>query len=350
MTATECQRGAASLLITLILMMTTSLITLAVARTQLDEQRIATNDSWHTRLFLQAEAGLAQGLDQVSGNFENMDWLLDTDSNKFINHTVLDSALPTIAGELVFSYATESDRYIRIQSVARRNDGSSIQVDTRQQVRLISILTPGAELAPPLVMNGCLVSVPSSFDIRPLNADTDQAGDATWFNKAAPCPALESIDRHNGSLTGKNMMQDLWRRIFSVSREEFLALAETEQELPPGQRRYWVAQDIGSDRRWDLSLGSADMPVVLYFPTLTGCPEFEPGTRIYGVIFIDTGCNKPVAVYNFTVFGAFIVNGNLDIRNTDIELNHIQVADRRKTRLDFPVLRGVRVPGSWRDF
>ncbi|HHJ15921.1 MAG TPA: hypothetical protein ENJ80_04405 [Gammaproteobacteria bacterium] len=350
MTTGAYQQGAASLLITLVLVMTTSLITLAVARTQLDEQRIAGNDSRHTRLFLHAEAGVAQGLEQLSRRFDSMDWRPGTGSNEFINHTGIDSGRPDIINELVFSYTADADRYIRIQSVARRDDGSALQVSINQQVRLLSILTPGAEKMPPLVLNGCLASLPAGLDIRPLNADTRRAGDAAWLNRALPCPALESADLHNGALAGKNMQDDLWQRIFSVSREEFLALAESEQALPPHLRRYRVVQETATGMRWDRSLGTADLPVALYFPALAGCPEFGPGTRIHGVIFIDAGCTRPVATYNFTVFGTLVVNGNLDIGNTGIALNHIQVADPQLTRLDFPVLRAVRIPGSWRDF
>ena len=350
MTTNRYQRGAASLLITLVLIMTTSLITLAVARTQLDEQHIASNDSWHTRLFLQAEAGLAQGMDQLPGNFDSMDWLPDTGNSIFTNHTGINSGQPAITSELVFSHATATDRHVKIQSVSRRNDASAIQVSISQQIRLLSILTPAAESAPPLVLNGCLASLTSGLDIRPQDADTDQAGEAVWFNKAAPCPALASIDRHNGTLAEKNMAGDLWSKIFSVSREEFLALSANEQALPPQLRRYWVAQDSVTGMHWDLSLGLADRPVALYFPAASGCPEFGPGTLIYGVIFIDTECNEPVAGYNFTVFGMLVVNGSLNPGNADINLNHIQIADILQSRLDFPILRGVRVPGTWRDF
>jgi hypothetical protein len=33
-----------------------------------------------------------------------------------------------------------------------------------------------------------------------------------------------------------------------------------------------------------------------------------------------------------------------------MQLNNIQVADNRQTRLDFPILRSVQVPGTWKDF
>lgn len=54
------QRGAATLLVALVLMMALTIVTLSVARTQLVEQRIANNHHWHTRLFLLADSGLAK--------------------------------------------------------------------------------------------------------------------------------------------------------------------------------------------------------------------------------------------------------------------------------------------------
>ncbi|MEA2080621.1 MAG: hypothetical protein U9P00_12325, partial [Pseudomonadota bacterium] len=97
-------------------------------------------------------------------------------------------------------------------------------------------------------------------------------------------------------------------------------------------------------------LGTADRPVALVFSAETGCPEFSDGVRLYGVVFIDTDCPEPIAGYSFEVFGSLIINGKLNVWNTKLQLNHIQLADAQQTRLHFPVLRSVPVPGSWKDF
>jgi hypothetical protein len=45
-----------------------------------------------------------------------------------------------------------------------------------------------------------------------------------------------------------------------------------------------------------------------------------------------------------------MINGNFNATGALLRLNHIQVTDPRQTRLQFPILRSVAVPGSWRDF
>jgi hypothetical protein len=102
--------------------------------------------------------------------------------------------------------------------------------------------------------------------------------------------------------------------------------------------------------RWTQSLGRPDRPVVLYFPPQVGCPEFSPGVRIYGIVFIDSSCKSPIARMRLDIFGSLIINGDFNAGSAGLQLNHIQAADKRRTLLDFPVLRSLKIPGSWRDF
>jgi Tfp pilus assembly protein PilX len=347
----QVQQGAATLLIALVLMMSITIVTLAVARTLVVEQRMANNDHWNTRLFLQAEAGLAKGLAYLTRSMPAMSWKLATDTNTLVDKMTLASADPGVQTEVVFSHQTDSDQYISVRATSRRNDGSNIQVRIAQTVRPLSVLTPLAESAPPLILNGCPLSVPINFDIRPLNADSDQAGDSLWLDVDRPCSTLKRIDTHGGPIKQINMGNDVWPLVFSVSRETFVSLATEQRGLADGDRQYWLAEEADlNSGRWNRSLGSAHRPVVLYFSAAMECPEFSAGVRLYGVVFIDTDCPEPIAGYGFAVFGSLIVNGKLNVWNTKLQLNHIQLADRRQTRLHFPLLRSVRVPGSWKDF
>jgi len=345
------QSGAATLLVALVLMMSITVITLAVARTQVAEQRITANDNWNIRLSLQAEASLAQGIAYLNRSFEALTWTAEPEDDSLISRLSFPGNWPDIKTELVIRRPAGPGEYISLHAISQRNDNSNVLANAQQHVRPLSVLTPWIEFAPPLVINGCPTGVPGNVHIRPLNTDSDQAGEAIWLNEDASCPAVHSIDIHGGSVTQKPMVENLWPLIFSVSLEAFDSLALDERDLPANKRRYWVAQasDLYSDR-WGMSLGTTKEPVVLYFPSELGCPEFTGGVRIYGVIFIDTDCPDPVNRQNFEIFGTLIVNGSLNITDADIQFNHIQVEDSRKSRLHFPILRSVRVPGSWKDF
>ncbi len=347
----ERQQGAATLLITLVLTMSITIVTLAVARTQLVEQRISTNENWNTRLSFKAESGLAQGIVYLNSAVENLSWSQEPDNNTETSRITLETDQTDISTELVFSRATDFNRMISVQAVTRRTDGSNILARASQYVRLLSVLTPLAESLPPLVINGCPTGLPQALDIRPQDADTEQAGDAVWSDTSTACPLPGSVDIHNGSLESTDMEKGLWSLVFSVSTEEFVLLAEQDQFLPEQNRRYWVAQEPGPGANtWNRSLGSAGKPVVLYFPAETSCPVFSPGTTIYGVVFVDSSCPDPVAGHNVSITGSLVVNGDLNITDSSMQLNNIQVMDSLQTRLDFPILRSVQVPGTWKDF
>jgi len=344
------QQGAATLLITLVLMMSITIITLAVARTQLLERRISANVNWNTRLTLLAESGLARGTVYLNGAVEDLSWIADPDSDRETSEITLSTDPPDTRTELVFSRDINFSRMISVQATARRNDGSNIKARVSQYVRLLSILTPRAEKLPPLVISGCPTGLPRSFDIRPQDADTDQAGVAIWSGSLSACSLPGPIDVHNGSLRNIAMTNGLWPLVFSVDREEFQQLAEQMQALPEQERRYRVVASRSGRHTWDTDLGSTDHPVVLYFPAESGCPFFSPGTTIYGVVYIESGCPDPVAAYNVSIIGALVVDGNLNIADSGMQLNNIQIADNLQTRLDFPVLRNIPVPGTWKDF
>jgi hypothetical protein len=344
------QQGAATLLITLVLTMSITIVTLAVARTQLVEQRISNNENWNTRLSLQAESGLARGIIYLNSSVANLPWSTGNDNTE-TSRTTLEAARPDIGIDLMFSRAIEFNRMISVQAVARRNDGSNILARISQYVRLLSVLTPLAESLPPLVVNGCPTGFPQAIDIRPRDADTEQAGISMWSDAEIACTLPGAVDIHNGSLDTLNMDNGLWPLVFSVSREEFILLAEQDKFLPEQDQRYRVAQASGpGSHTWNSDLGSATSPVVLYFPAETGCPVFAPGTTIYGIVCIDSNCPDPIASYNISIIGSLVVNGGLNIANSNIQLNNIQVADNRQSRLDFPILRSVQVPGTWKDF
>ncbi|GEM_PF-2242395 len=346
------QQGAATLLVTLALTLSITIVTLAVARTQLVEQRMSNNDHWNTRLALQAESGLARGMVYLVENPDTLPWSRRFDADTETSTLQLPGGLPETATELSFSRHVQYRRLISIQATARRNDGSNIQAHVSQFIRLLSVLTPRAETLPPLIIRGCLTGTPRSLDIRPQHADSDQAGEAMWSGLVTRCPLPATVDLHDGSLRGLDMSGGLWPQIFSVSREDFLQLASQEQALPEPQRRYRVAPEAGPGTRqlWRADLGSAERPVVLYFPPAAGCPLFAPGVTIYGIVYIETSCPAPIAGEDISITGALVLDGRLDVSGAALQLNHIQLADSSRQQLDFPVLRSVAVPGTWKDF
>lgn len=345
------QHGAATLLTALLLMMSITVVTLSVARTQITEQKITNNDTWHTRLWLQAESALATGATLLGEKLDDPTWVKDTTKGIAVSTLSLDSSDPAIHTAIVLSRPLDSRQPVTVRATARGLEPSTLRVTVSQAFRPLSVLSPAAESAPPLVLNGCLLLSPFDFHIRPLNADSDVAGDAIWLNRDRPCPVPTGVDLHHGSITEKPFGHDLWTAIFSVDREQLAALAAKEAETLGHDRHYRVARASElHGGRWTGNVGSARDPAVLYFPPDLGCPGFADGVQIYGIVFIDSDCSLPITGNTLQLYGSLVVNGNLNIMDSRMKLGHIQIADALQTQLRFPVLRSVPVPGTWKDF
>lgn len=350
---TQCpdqQRGAASLLVALVLMTAVTLITLAVARTELAEARIVGNQHWHARLATVAESGWQRATAVVTGASATLTWQPEPGTDALLSRT---TPTPTVAGvetTLLYRRADNTSPLIDIQATSAQPGATGLAARVRQTVRLLTVLSPLAETAPPLVINGCLTTT-EAMDIRPIDSDRADAGDAVWQFHRGRCRFPARVDRHGGGDVEKALEGELWSTIFSVDRDAYARLAAAERSLAPDQRRYWLVDPApGSAPRWDLSLGSAGRPVVLVFPAAVGCPRFTAGVRIFGIVFIDAACDTPLATSTLEIIGSLVVNGAVNAAHAHVQLSHIQVADHTRRQLALPVLRAVRIPGSWRDF
>lgn len=345
------QHGAASLLVALVLMMSITVITLAVARTGLYEQRMAVNDHWNIRLSLHAEAALARAQHLMLQDIDSLAWRPQQHSEMQISHVPDDSGDPDIDVILDLKRSPEARDLVLIEATAKRRDGSGLAAYAMHWTRRLSILTPLAETAPPLVLAGCISGEASGSHIRPWHADTDNAGAAVWLSDSDACTLATTIDLHGGDLLDANLHRDLWSDLFSIDRESFTTLAAAEKSQAHSLRTYYQAlpTDLVAGR-WARSLGSPSRHVALYFPAALGCPEFAPGVRIFGIVFIDSGCFSQITQQRLEIHGSLVINGGLDTTAGQLHLNHISLADSRYTQLHFPILRSVPVPGSWSDF
>jgi len=345
------QIGSANLLIALVLSMSITLVTLAVAKTQLTEQRISANSHWHTQLSLEARSRWSDAVANLTDNFESLDWSPTAGSEELVNRSTFTTSDHSMLSSVMLLRDPPLSRYFDVHATSSRDDGSRLSASYNQAVRILTVLAPQAESPPPLILNGCLISASSRSDIRPLNSDTDYAGTAAWLSGAQPCRPLSAFEFHAGQVDERSLSQSLWSNVFSVSTEAFAALAEADLSLPAADRRYWLAGPANfANSRWTQSLGSAERPVALYFSAEVECPRFSDGVVIFGVVFIDNSCSDPIADVRMEIFGSLIVNGDLNAGTANLQLNHIQIADDNLMQLEFPILRSVKVPGSWRDF
>jgi len=347
---TRHERGIASLLVALVLMMLTTLLTLTVAHTQLTETRMAGNERWQKRLSLAAESAAEAATAALPRAAPALPWSPAGEDGTLVSRARPAASAGGVATRVIYRRSDRNSPFIEIQVTSSAQGGRGIAARVSEEVRLLTVLSPLAESAPPLVINGCL-SGGADVSIRPINSDSDTAGDALWRYTALPCPALAAIDIHAGRGVVKSLDDTLWTTLFSISRDEYAQLAAAELNRPTARRRYWQIDPAALvDGKWARSLGNRDRPVVLYFPATTGCPRFAAGVRIFGVVFIDAACPEPLADGWLEITGTLAINGNANSGHARIELQHIRNADRPQTRLSLPAIRVVRIPGSWKDF
>ena len=345
------QTGSANILIALVLSMAVTLVTLTVAKTQVAEQRISANSRWHTYLSLQSQSRWSKAIADLTENFETINWGPAANNEDLIGLRSFTSADSSMSSTVTLSRSGTTSRLIDLHTRSTRSDGSGLSASFSQGVRLLTLMSPAAESLPALIINGCITPVSNSISVRPLNSDTDTAGESVRLTGTKPCPPLPVIDLHQGSVNTQPLHRPLWSTIFTFSIEEFTQMAEAEKPIHDVDKRYWIASSADLiNGRWTQSMGSPIRPVVVYFPPELECPKFSPGVRIYGIVFIDSNCQDPIASVQLEIFGSLVVNGDFNANGGDLHFNHIQVADDRLTILSFPVLRSVKVPGSWRDF
>ena len=339
------QRGAATILISLLLMFSITLLTLAVAKTQRTELIISANQEWALRLRLASENSNANAHTHLLN--ETLNW------NR-TNQQVESAFITTLSHNESIETATSFRRpisqngpvYVTSRSV--RNDGSSQAMSVTQWLLPLSALSPKAEQAPPLVINGCLLALNGKFEITPMKSDQGKIHPSIWTasTNCTPSKWIESV-----VIAENQFADDLWSDFYVITREEFKQLAAADRHKPESQRRYWYATDSDlTANRWSKNLGNPNQFVQLYIPPDLGCPQFSSGTRIYGLIFIDNSCDYATREFDLDLVGALTINGDFSGTAMSLQLKHIQTLHPKRIAMPFPALRVVTIPGSWKDF
>ncbi len=194
------QAGAANMLIALVLSMSVTLVTLAVAKTQLTEQSISTNNHWHTRLSLESQSRWNNAIADLTENFDTINWVSAANNEDLIYLRSFTSSDGTMKSTVTLSRPGKTSRLIDLKSSSALSNESGLSASFSQEVRLLTLLSPNVESPPALIINGCITQASNSTDIKPMNSDTDTAGESVRLVGTRPCPPFPAIDLHQGSI------------------------------------------------------------------------------------------------------------------------------------------------------
>lgn len=278
------QRGAATLVVVLILLFAMTLIVLAMGRVGLVEQTISGNEQRALKAINAAEAGLEYGMTWLAENFVDASvassWPnnapytgtpLPTDSTFWTSTSnagilwVPNNVTPgsgeqydvrVVIDDAGTSGTTPETPYIRVASYARDTNDNSVTAAVQQYAAKTSAGTAESGGAPPLAMNGCFDSTPGG---TPKVYPCTTAGTAfpnesirtgPWAMTLAECVSDESL--HESLRGTKADPQGLCRTTTPPDPADCPDLAGGSQEAPLALHDGDVNPTLsGTDAAWN---------------------------------------------------------------------------------------------------
>ena len=350
----SAQRGAATLLTCLALIIASIALAISVAHTATLEQRMARNSLLANQAQQAANAGLNFGSAWLKT--QRPDWLtlpggLDIATPTTNPPPMSSSSGDSFAINLTFERAPNWLGYILVRATASPSNAPEIESRVSQYLRPTGVLTAAGEAAPPLIVDGC-ADLSTANDLYPDAADLSDAGPVLSASGDAGCLYSGGTNLHGGTLQGEVFPVDgLWDYVFSVSHDELQALATEQVAALPTQRDYWwaTADDLSAGE-WRQSIGSPQRPIILVIPAELGCPRFSGGAEIVGLIYIEADCTGAPAWGDVYLYGSLAVIGQFNSLGPTSHLAQIGQHPSGPARIVPPLLEVIQLAGSWKDF
>ncbi|GAB6141382.1 hypothetical protein JCM14076_21110 [Methylosoma difficile] len=391
------QRGAVTLLTALMLLMGLTLMTLTTSRTNLIDLQITGNDIRSREAKEAAEAGLEYGIAWGSRN------LIATGETHCPNAPGC-PALEPITGltsgetyqitDLVFN---KSNNFIKVTSTATGSDANITATAESfiAQARNQKLFKAQSSSPPPWVIASC-ITTPATGNpgIYLSNAGNPAVISGTSANSAC-LPAghlntylwtdddLDGVKEDNeqgantpfitNTFSGCPGGSCAWLHTFDMSLADAKQAASDaghvfSGSIPCGasaEPSIYVIDNSGSINRADISggclsngdanLGTASEPVLIIVPASAGCPTFNGGITIYGIVYYET--TSACASQGWggaSVYGSVIWEGNVDRPNANsvfVESNYGNDGETLDSRFKFGnISQANRLPGTWKDF
>ena len=352
------QGGAATLFLSLIILLSITVIAFIGGKSARMEQMISANEYRSIEAFHAAEAGLEYGMAWLVGNKPT--WLSGTcDGTAAKTLTQLAPNLLAGNGDTYTQTVTycrwdATKAFVRLQSTAMATQDTTVTATVQQYVRPNTILDPGYVLnSPPIVVNGCVNGITGNPDVYP--GAVGNIGLATSHANTGGCIDTGHLDLNGGTVLDNAFNTTAWDYIFgSVSKAQFQALAHAEEvaeaagQIARSDRYYfWIT----ATNNWHENLGSPTHPVVLAFATASNCPKTNGGVNIYGVVYYeDSSCGNQ-GWGGADIFGTASFEGNLTKFTANADVNKFSLAGGGGEMDDFlPYVGAPRILGTWKDF
>jgi hypothetical protein len=376
------QRGATTLLITVVILVLITLVSLYTSRSVLMEQKITNADFRNKEAFEAAEAGLRRAI-------EYLDEDMDQNDDDFVDSVFIDSTGNGDADTNVLALSSgatatvtlpegpasiESAFPLLIRSDGRSADGSAL----RTVWQTISILNPLPNVPTnPITAKGTVVIGGSATVHNPEGHSTVWSGSnvALGSNQSTATQIANPNDANyptcmddgscsvtqasNNNYVGVDVVEydaslaslddaAFFKNFFGMTKQDYRQTMVT-QDLSSSSADVSSTDDMLQEIIWidgDASftggptIGSANEPVILI---VDGNASFSGNTNIHGIVMVMGDLNM---TGNTTVTGALVSNGNTSnaTGSLDVYYNSSVLFNTTKSA---PFTSS---PGSWRDF
>ena len=379
------QSGAMTLLVGLLLLIGAGILTFSATRTSVIEQRIANNEFRAREAQQAAQAGLEYALAWLAENL----WIAG-DS---------EPTPPPVTAASGYVYRTRLTFTKQINGVCAR---AQVTATTEPEILAnawecfnqtgLFDSTIATTMPPPLAITGCLAEPTEPAELFVLNANAVMTGSAA----NASCLPQGSLDISSWSDTNDNRILEpleegasasfnrtafggcpgtlcAWNHLFDMTLDDAKTAASVSGHVytnhipcgaaaPPGIYLIQTTAPIdavdlvgscsGEDGVDDDTIGTPRKPILLIVPKESGCPSFNEGVRIHGIVYYESATACATQGWGgASVHGSVIWEGDAGAPATNARFIETDYGAGSNLNDAFQTIRGAtRIPGTWRDW
>ena len=379
------QSGAMTLLVGLLLLIGAGIITFSATRTGVIERRIANNEFRAREAQQAAQAGLEYALAWLAENL----WTTGD----------AEPSPPPVTAANGYVYQTRLTFTKNFHGVCARAQATATTEpeilanawECFNQTGLFDS-TSATTMPPPLVLAGCLAEPTEPAELFVLNANAVMTGraanasclpqgslDISAWNDANDNRILEPFEEGASASFDRTAFDgcpgDLcaWNHVFDMPLEDAKTAATESGHVytshipcgaaaPPGLYLIETTGPIdavdltgacsGAEGAGDHGIGSPQKPILLIVPADSGCPSFNDGIDIHGIVYYEstTACATQ-GWGGARVHGSVIWEGDVGAPAANARFIETEYGTGSHLNDAFQTIRGAtRIPGTWRDW
>ncbi len=374
---TRYQRGAATLVATVVLVLIASLTVLVVNKSAVNEQQRSGVDARGKEVYAAGNAALEYGISQLlvayndgddSTPFGNVDGAAVAGTTATLNYdpdnddATADAFVQGIdsfnlAPNITFTLITAEDEHPAIIEVSAPVVGATESHVTKTISMRVIVKDVGSGTtfsAPPLVVEKCIPDG-AALGTPDITSTWIAIGTIQGDSNDSDCLNQGHFSIEGDGIVGEPLGDTsdttLMEAMFGSGDAEYeiQEASNLEEELGVAleDRNVIYVTDSGP---WGDNVGAMDSPVILFFAEASGCPAINGGTVIWGLVYYqapDAGCDNQ-GTGSATVFGTVAYEGDLTKINANIEMREMDFSSSPSTTAFAKVI--APLPGSWRDF